>query len=304
MLTAKGRDAEVAKGLAVGADATSPSRSPPGSWWPRGRRGCSRNAVSPTGPGHAALAVAVAARGCLALARRSAVGAGLLSRSASGERDVLRAGGAVRRRRSCVVGRWSLGGAGRSGRSLSRAATVTPPRRWPPDVRLSRRRSTPAHRLPPTGRRSCGDLAAAVNELADRHEAAADVRRGTRRAARRPARERNRLAALMAELTVAGAGVQRGRADPALQRRRPRPARRPEAGRPAGGSSAWAGRCSASRPQPGRARARPDRAGSATAPAATTTGGGAAAAGAGGAGRRRGGGYDRLRTHGGGPDRP
>ena len=35
MLTAKGRDTEVAKGLALGRMPMSPSRSPPRIWWPR-----------------------------------------------------------------------------------------------------------------------------------------------------------------------------------------------------------------------------------------------------------------------------
>jgi DNA polymerase III subunit epsilon len=64
--------------------------------------------------------------------------------------------------------------------------------------------ANPAHRLPTTGPPELAELAAGVNELADRRQAAeGDVQREVAAARADVEQERNRLAALMADLTVA-----------------------------------------------------------------------------------------------------
>ena len=146
-----------------------------------------------------ALAVAVLA-GYLALAA-VAVGAGLLSSIGERERDVLVQVVGSQAAYLVVAGLLVLGGlAGLVGLFFARYLLPLP--RMAAQTRLMATVIS-EQRLPPTGPAELVDLAAAVNELADRHQAVAEGVEARVLAANADlATERNRFATLMSELTL------------------------------------------------------------------------------------------------------
>ena len=132
------------------------------------------------------------------------------------------------------------GGPRRDPRATHWAATRATAGRLAADTRLLLG-ANPDHRLDPSGPAELRELAAAVNDLAERRRVAErEVAREVSAARADVEQERNRLAALMADLDVAVLVCQPRRARPALQRAPPARCS------PTTRRSGWAGRSSAS----------------------------------------------------------